>query len=431
MVVDCLRSFHVVPCRFREDSDELAWVRWYPCAPGAKPLPFPSAFGSAIWESRTLWDNSDLGMRFPIPPGSAKDPAPYHWRRAAFPAPPGQHWHGPVEWFQRGVPADAPREYRRDWCGRPLMERPAEAVPSARGTMIGYRRHPVDFTLDKVTPTIVSTQQDDYPLPSGGAFRLSSTVPVVFTGFANGFNSRVVVIENVGAAFFQIANQSSSSLAQNRVCCLDGIATRVWPGYSAWLQYDGISQCWRELQNVPLIQTKGDLITATDSGPSVLHAGPLPGAVLTQDEDEPTGLLWTPLTQGRQVTSEENRDVGVLYEDLEDYELVLAEGEYILYAVVRATISAASGSYIACRIRDVTHGLDCGPGNVYVTMLQTSREGHEQSVGWMTRFVCTDTPTVITLQARHQIISAMDDAYVIVGQDTILGAMVVKGTLLP
>jgi hypothetical protein len=50
MGVDFLRSCHRVNARLVQGSAAVEKIRWYFAAEGAKLLPFPSAFGSHVWE---------------------------------------------------------------------------------------------------------------------------------------------------------------------------------------------------------------------------------------------------------------------------------------------------------------------------------------------------------------------------------------------
>jgi hypothetical protein len=48
-----LRSCYRTQMRFfSEDGNNLVPVRWYFCAPEAEPLPFPTRFNSANWDSQ-------------------------------------------------------------------------------------------------------------------------------------------------------------------------------------------------------------------------------------------------------------------------------------------------------------------------------------------------------------------------------------------
>lgn len=97
MVVDVLSSGYEVDCRFIENSDQLGKLYWYECQPGAKALPFPTAFCSSVWEQ----DRDRSG------PGEV-DFAGKTWVSKKGPALPGDHWHGDPSWFLHGIPADLP-----------------------------------------------------------------------------------------------------------------------------------------------------------------------------------------------------------------------------------------------------------------------------------------------------------------------------------
>lgn len=111
MVMDILRSHHLTKTRMVRDSGVTTWLRWYPSAPGALAFPEFHAFGDPVWDSD-----------FPEPDGVGCLPEPLIWRPKRYPAPPGQHWHGPLDWFAHGlpsVPAESPPG--TDICGVPAI----------------------------------------------------------------------------------------------------------------------------------------------------------------------------------------------------------------------------------------------------------------------------------------------------------------------
>lgn len=152
----------------------------------------------------------------------------------------------------------------------------------------------MSLEVDKQTKSTITTPQNDYPLGDGTAYRLSSVGPALITGFADGVNGRLAIIDNVGPAAILIPHDDAGSLALNRVLAIDGEGVVIYPGMAAWLQYDGTSQRWRELANVPFVRQKGDLLTATDSGPSVLRSSGNDGDVLTVRNSEDEGIDWEP-----------------------------------------------------------------------------------------------------------------------------------------
>lgn len=294
MVVDELRSFHLAPCRMLLGSGEVIWVRWYRARDDALPLPFPSAFASAVWITDYEEDSPPVGMQGPPPSAWGKIPSAYRWRPGAYPAPPGRHWHGKPEWFLTGLP---PEELGRgvpdDVCGEPAMFGQVHAQPVAHGDMTGESRVTKLF-VDKRTMPVLTSNQNDYPIPDGVAFRLSSTVPVSIGGFTDGEDGRLILARNVGGVLMVLPNEDLGSLAANRVVAIDGVSVKLWPNQEAWLQYDGAVSRWVEMQTLPYISQKGDILTATDSGPSVLRASGNSGFVLTENPAVDEGMDWEP-----------------------------------------------------------------------------------------------------------------------------------------
>lgn len=50
-IVEYARRPYSTKCRFFKDSDEEVTIRWYPAAPGAEVLPFPSKINSLDWST--------------------------------------------------------------------------------------------------------------------------------------------------------------------------------------------------------------------------------------------------------------------------------------------------------------------------------------------------------------------------------------------
>lgn len=77
-------------------SDDTFAIRWYKAAPTAKLFPFRTAFAALWWE-----DN-----RFDYTAGPGPVPQPYLQPiRSPAVIPPGEHFHGPAEWYL-GIPPE-------------------------------------------------------------------------------------------------------------------------------------------------------------------------------------------------------------------------------------------------------------------------------------------------------------------------------------
>jgi hypothetical protein len=318
MIVDFLRSFHLAPCRFKLGGQDV-WVRWYKAVPGALPLPFESAFGSAVWITDYDEDKPPLGMQGPTPPGRGKVPSRYVWRpnRMAG-APPGQHWHGEPDWFLHGIPADAvPSEPLGVWCGRPLMEDEFLAEPSGDDDMLAgqiFADVPLAqpsgtddinpgppmaiFQLDKSNLGALSGTINNLTLPDSVIYLAQCAAPVVITGLSAGVNGQLVVLENQGPATLTLNNLDSGSLSANQMTTTDGTSEVLWQGTTVWLLYNLSDAKWRVAGILPAAKAKGGLSTATDTRVSVLNSTGTLGHVLNQRPSEPTGLAWGDLAGG-------------------------------------------------------------------------------------------------------------------------------------
>lgn len=111
MVMDHVKSFGLMRCRIFADSDEEILVRWYPARPDAKVFPGWHAFGHPAWEDAEGRDQF-------VGPGMILEGQ--EWRGSTYPAPPGQHWHGELDWFEHGLPS-RPVETPASLCGVPLV----------------------------------------------------------------------------------------------------------------------------------------------------------------------------------------------------------------------------------------------------------------------------------------------------------------------
>jgi hypothetical protein len=408
MIVDSLSQFHLGPAKIVIGGEEI-WVRWYRAAPGAKPLPFPTFMGSAVWITDYDDDEPPLGMQGPTPPGRGKVPSRYqHMPGVMAGTPPGQHWHGNPDWFLNGLPADQLSDGPCvEWCGRPLMTEDGCTCSSGTDDIIGGQSFvliadespagdddmtqgaivPYNFIIDKVTPALISTSQNDYLLGTGGAFRLSASAAVDITGFAGGLANRLVLLENVGVFTISLPHQNVGSLAANRIIAIDGVACRLYPNYSTWMQYDVVSARWRELNDVPFISQKGDLLAHSATGPMRLGSG-LDGTVLVSDSTATAGIAWQaappsafvgcrvswsgledPISSGTNetltwVTSDpEDYDVGGWYSaGSPDRVTVPADGYYLITASVTWLEPPAS---VARRGLVVWHGANVGSALVW------------------------------------------------------------------
>lgn len=105
----------------------------------------------------------------------------------------------------------------------------------------------------KISPSIGADQNDWAPTGHANASTIRVTATGagrLITGLTAGADGDVKVIENIGALFITLKNESASSSAANRFI-LGGLGTvtnpdlSLWTGDSVTLEYDGSSSRWR------------------------------------------------------------------------------------------------------------------------------------------------------------------------------------------
>jgi hypothetical protein len=309
MVTDFAHSCSLVPVRMTRGGP-VTWLRVYRAVPGALAFPFPHAFGSPVWITDYYEDHPPLGIQGPVPGTFAKEESIWEWASCKYPAPPGQHWHGPPEWFLDGIPSDAPDPGpRRDLCGVPLIDGSGAACVCGNGVMSGqqspFRTGTVDRVHDGRSIVTISTldtskvrvdfgapNPDTLHLTDDTCFRLTGVTPSGFEGIDSGSPGRLVILENAGFSMFPLKHESASALAPDRIITIDQHSIRLYPGYATWLQYDQYSSRWREVNTVPFIREPGDILTADPTGPVRLPVSTDTGHVLTARSTFPDRIGW-------------------------------------------------------------------------------------------------------------------------------------------
>jgi len=82
-------------------------------------------------------------------------------------------------------------------------------------------------------------------------FRMSSSANMNVSGFANGWNGRMIVVVNVGSNSIALQNQSTSSSAANRIITSSGNSIAMQTNEAISLIYDGVSSRWRPIAKTP------------------------------------------------------------------------------------------------------------------------------------------------------------------------------------
>lgn len=96
------------------------------------------------------------------------------------------------------------------------------------------------------SPTALSTNQNDYALPTGDIIRLAATTAVTITGIIAGYDGQAELLINVGSSAITLAHASTGSAAANRLAVQwAGNYVLDANGGSALLVYDATSQVWR------------------------------------------------------------------------------------------------------------------------------------------------------------------------------------------
>jgi hypothetical protein len=95
------------------------------------------------------------------------------------------------------------------------------------------------------SPSQITSNQNDYSLPSADVVRLSSDAARDITGFAAGSSGQVIVLVNVGSFAITLRHQSTSSTAANRVVVPWAADYILDPSYAAVLLYDATASRWR------------------------------------------------------------------------------------------------------------------------------------------------------------------------------------------
>lgn len=103
------------------------------------------------------------------------------------------------------------------------------------------------YTLKTITKAQITANQNDYDLGEENIFRLSSNATRTITGITRGFSGKRIRLFNDGSNRIQLADQSASSTAENRIITGTGTTFRVNAGETVELEYDATESRWRRL----------------------------------------------------------------------------------------------------------------------------------------------------------------------------------------
>lgn len=103
------------------------------------------------------------------------------------------------------------------------------------------------------TPTALSTDQNDYVPGNYDVLRLNATADVSITGFANGKKGRFLEIINVGTGRISFPDESTSSIAINRIATQYDQTVTLLPNARCRFYYDSTQERWT-VADLPNIQ---------------------------------------------------------------------------------------------------------------------------------------------------------------------------------
>lgn len=103
-----------------------------------------------------------------------------------------------------------------------------------------------ELSAQTVTPSQITSNQNNYNPSAGGVYRISSDSARDITGWtAAAIDGTTIEVRNVGSFDVTLKNQSSSSTAANRFICDGGIDLVIGANQGAQLRYDATTARWR------------------------------------------------------------------------------------------------------------------------------------------------------------------------------------------
>lgn len=102
--------------------------------------------------------------------------------------------------------------------------------------------------VDDVSPSQITSNQNDYDPGSASVWRLTTDASRTITGFTgHGNRERLAVVVNIGSNDLVIAHQSASSSAANRVITATAANVTLTANQSTILWYDSVTARWRQV----------------------------------------------------------------------------------------------------------------------------------------------------------------------------------------
>lgn len=107
--------------------------------------------------------------------------------------------------------------------------------------------------VSAITPPTIASEQNYAPtgLATAVVLRISSNTSADFIGgIDGGEEGRILIINNVGAADFDLTHEDAGSDPENQMVFVGGNDITVPPNGSVTLRYDGTSDRWRAIASV-------------------------------------------------------------------------------------------------------------------------------------------------------------------------------------
>lgn len=133
------------------------------------------------------------------------------------------------------------------------LERTIANFGGAEYTNLSFFSKPIELLrslrLLDVTPTQITSNQNDYSIGDSPAIRLSSDASRNITGIQNGKAGRLLLIINIGSQNIVLKDEDTGSVAANRIACAGSVDLTLNGDDAVFLWYDVTSLRWRTIFN--------------------------------------------------------------------------------------------------------------------------------------------------------------------------------------
>lgn len=102
-----------------------------------------------------------------------------------------------------------------------------------------------ELSIKSYSPTQITTNRNNYPTVGQTTLRLSADVLHSITGFAGGYDGKILMVHIIGPGDIQFIHNSASSLAENRFLLKGGLNYTAEVDECLMFQYDGVDEKWR------------------------------------------------------------------------------------------------------------------------------------------------------------------------------------------